>query len=133
MASSNRLAGDGHKGDIPTQADIAVFLKSLGNHDTVARAAKISSSTYIKWHRKAATKMSAVHLLQVVLRLDAVPQFTAWLATYGGTFHNATQEPARGRLDTIPTPFVMPKVGGRKSATGRKGRGRQRQAGTRDR
>lgn len=86
MASSNGLAESGHKPDIPTQADIAVFLKSLGNHDTVARAAGVPTSTYIKWHRKAGSKMSAVHLLQVVLRLDAVPQFTAWLAKCG-TIH----------------------------------------------
>lgn len=122
MVSSNRLAGDGHKADIPTQADIAVFLKSLGNHDTVARRAGVPTSTYTKWHQKDGTEMSAVYLLQVVLRLGAVPRFTAWLAEYGG--HNATQEPASGRLDSIPDPYVMPEVKGRKSATGRKGKRR---------
>lgn len=126
MASSNRLAESGHKAAVPAQADIAVFLKSLGNHDTVARRAGVPSGTYTKWHQKDGTEMSAVYLLQVVLRLGAVPQFTAWLAEYGG--HHATQEAASGPLDGISDPYVMPGVGGRKTATGRKGKGGRRPA-----
>lgn len=82
-----------HKGDFPTQRDIAAFLKSLGKHDDVARAADIPSSTYIKWHRTTKPSvMGAEYLLRVVLALGAVDRFAAWLAKYGGTWHSENEK-----------------------------------------
>jgi hypothetical protein len=132
VASHNELRGRSHIPAFPDQAAITAFLRGLLREGRTqvswAADAKIPYNTLTNYFTDKSPKMSAENLLRLVLAAGAVGEFGEWLAKYGGTFHNATQEPARGRLDSIPDPFVMPKVEGRKSPTGRKGKGRRRSA-----
>jgi hypothetical protein len=132
VASHNELQRANHIPDFPDQAAITTFLRGLLTEGrtqvTWARDSGVPYNTLTNYFTAAAPKMSAENLLRLVISASAGESFAVWLAKYGGTIHNATQEPARGRLDTIPDPFVMPKVEVRKSATGRKGKGRRHSA-----
>jgi hypothetical protein len=74
-----------HNPAFPSQRQIADFLKSLGNHDTVARASGIPHGSYIKWHRTDAVEMSAVSLMRIVVALNAHKEFATWLAGFAST------------------------------------------------
>lgn len=76
---------NGHKPDFPAQTDIAGFLKTLGKHDDVSRAADIPSSTYAKWHQSDPAIMSAENLLRVVVALGAEKRFYEWLRGFRGS------------------------------------------------
>lgn len=108
MASHNDLARTRHIPDFPDQAAITTFLRGLLKEGRTqvswASDAGIAYNTFTNYFTAAAPKMSAENLLRVVIAADAVPEFAAWLATYGGTFHTAAKKgqgrrvrPAEGR------------------------------------
>lgn len=94
---------NGHKSGFPSRDDIRDFMRTLRpDAPSMYRALDgvVSIGAVDKWYRdteKGGNEVSATNLLLVVLALDKVPEFSAWLSSY------ASPVGETGHLDTPAT------------------------------